>query len=391
VSAEDDESALRRRLRQARRIVVKVGSALLSRPGAGLDLAAIARVSEQLNRLLDDGRQVLLVSSGAVAEGASRLGMRTMPGAIHQRQAAAAVGQMGLIQAWERAFAAHDRHTALVLLSHDDLADRRRYLNARSTLTTLLDLSVVPVINENDSVATDEIQFGDNDTLAALVTNLLQADLLVLLTDRDGLHRADPRQSPDAPLVSWAEAEDPQLDAMVQAPAGLTGRGGMLTKLRAARLAARSGADTVIAGGRHDGVLLRVLAGDGLGTLLTAGIRPLDARKRWIADQLRPRGTLVLDAGAVAALEERGVSLLPVGVTAVEGTFQRGDVVRCRSVDGRAVAQGLVNYSSGEAERLRGHASAEIAALVGYEGEPELVHRDNLVLLSSRHKPRGQD
>jgi len=385
-----DEAPARARLPQARRIVVKVGSALLSQPGAGLDLSAIARVSEQLNRLLDEGRQLLLVSSGAVAEGASRLAMAAMPTAIHQRQAAAAVGQMGLIQAWERAFAAHRRHTALVLLSHDDLADRRRYLNARSTLTTLLDFGVVPVINENDSVATDEIQFGDNDTLAALVTNLLQADLLVLLTDRDGLHRADPRQHPDAPLVRWAEAEDPELDAMVQAPPGLTGRGGMFTKLRAARLAARSGADTVIAGGRRDAVLLEVLAGAGVGTLLSAGIRPLDARKRWIADQLRPRGTLVLDAGAVQALEERGVSLLPVGVTAVEGSFQRGDVVRCRSADGRAVAQGLVNYSSAEAQRLCGRGSAEIAALVGYEGEPELMHRDNLVLLSVRRPQPGQ-
>jgi glutamate 5-kinase len=381
------EAQYRQRLSSARRVVVKVGSALLTDPATGLARHRIRRWCEEIHTLLDGERQMLLVSSGAVAEGVARLGLKARPGTVHGLQAAAAVGQMGLVEAYEQAFSAHGRHTAMVLLTHDDLADRQRYLNARATLNTLLELGVIPVINENDTVATEEIRFGDNDTLAALVTNLLQADLLVILTDTDGLHREDPRHNPGASLVSWADAADPSLDAMVGEGAGVLGRGGMVTKLKAARVAARSGADTVIAGGRHSGVLSRILGGEAVGTLLTSSLLPLVARKRWIAGQLRPKGELVLDAGAVAAVTSRGVSLLPVGVVAVRGRFSRGEVVRCVDGDGRLVAQGLVNYSSDEAARLVGAASAEIGERLGYCLEPELVHRDNLVVLGESVRP----
>ncbi len=374
----------RRRLTAARRVVVKIGSALLTEPGTGLARERIRVVCEEIHRLLEADRQVLLVSSGAVAEGVARLNLKARPATVHGLQAAAAVGQMGLVEAYEQAFSVHGRRTAMVLLTHDDLADRQRYLNARATLGTLLSLGVIPVINENDTVATDEIRFGDNDTLAALVCNLLQADLLIILTDIDGLHEEDPRRHAGAPLVTWADAGDARLDGMVAGGPGDMGRGGMLTKLKAARIAARSGADTVIAGGRAPGVLGRVLAGDGVGTLLTASILPLDARKRWIAGQLRAKGELVLDAGAVAAVTQRGVSLLPVGVVAVRGRFDRGDVVRCLDAGDEVVAQGLVNYSSAEAERLIGAASSEIAERLGFSLEPELVHRDNLVVLQTR-------
>lgn len=383
------EQHQRERLGLARRVVVKIGSALLSDPETGLARQHIRVWCEEIHRLLGSDRQILLVSSGAVAEGVARLGLKTRPSTVHGLQAAAAVGQMGLVQAYEQAFAAHGRHTAMVLLTHDDLADRQRYLNARSTLNTLLDLGVIPVINENDTVATDEIRFGDNDTLAALVSNLLQADLLIILTDTDGLYEQDPRRVADAPLVTWADAADARLDAMVGGSAGALGRGGMLTKLRAARIAARSGANTVIAGGRSPEVLRRILAGEAVGTLLTASILPLDARKRWIAGHLRPKGDLVLDAGAVSAVTSRGVSLLPVGVVAVRGKFARGDLVRCVDASGRVVGQGLVNYSSDEATRLAGASSAEISGRLGYCLEPELVHRDNLVVLGEVLRPSG--
>ena len=374
-----NEAEQRQRLSLARRVVVKVGSALLTDPATGLARERIRVWCEEIHRLMN-GRQLLLVSSGAVAEGTARLGLKSRPATVHGLQAAAAVGQMGLVQAYEQAFSAHGRHTAMVLLTHDDLADRQRYLNARATLNTLLDLGVIPVINENDTVATDEIRFGDNDTLAALVTNLLQADLLIILTDTDGLYEQDPRLGM-APLVRWADAADHRLDGMVGEGAGALGRGGMVTKLKAARIAARSGAGTVIAGGRNPGVLGRILAGEDVGTLLSASILPLDARKRWIAGQLRPKGELVLDEGAARAVLSRGVSLLPVGVTAVRGHFSRGDVVRCVDGGGRLVGQGLVNYSSDEAARLAGAASSEIGERLGYRLEPELVHRDNLVVL----------
>lgn len=388
------EAEHRRRIGRARRVVVKVGSALLTEPATGLARDRIRVWCEEIHGLLADGRQVLLVSSGAVAEGIARLGLAARPATVHGLQAAAAVGQMGLVEAYEQGFAAHGRRTAMVLLTHDDLADRQRYLNARATLDTLLGMGVIPVINENDTVATEEIRFGDNDTLAALVGNLLQADLLVILTDREGLHERDPRLEPQAPLVSWADAGDHRLDAMVDGGAGDMGRGGMVTKLKAARIAARSGAHTVIAGGRRAGVLNDVLAGKPVGTLLTASILPMDARKRWIAGQLRAKGDLVLDEGAVEAVTGRGVSLLPVGVVAVRGSFTRGDLVRCLDEAGEVVGQGLVNYSSDEAERLKGAASSEIGQRLGFSLEPELVHRDNLVVLriasrASRGGPGG--
>lgn len=372
---------IRQQLASAGTVVIKVGSALLTDPERGLAADLLESLGEEIVGLLDGGRRVLLVSSGAVVEGVSRLKLAARPETVHELQAAAAVGQMGLVQAYERAFARHGRHAAVVLLTHDDLADRQRYLNARATLTTLLDFGAVPVINENDSVATDEIRFGDNDTLAAMATNLLQADLLVILTDADGLHESDPRQNPDAKLISYADAADVSLDAMVGG-SGALGRGGMITKLKAARLAARSGAHTVIASGADPRVLRDILAGEPVGTLLAANVSPLDARKRWIAGQQRTKGQLELDAGAVNALLNRGVSLLPVGVVAVRGAFSRGELVACVDGEGRVIAQGLSNYSSAEAAKMLGVGSSEIGDRLGYSLEPELIHRDNLVVLS---------
>ena len=374
------EEQVRRQVATAKRIVVKIGSSLLTDPEHGLSRASIDSWCGQLAGLSAQNRQSLVVSSGAVAEGVARLGWAGRPTDLPRLQAAAAVGQMGLGQAYETGFARHGKRTAMVLLTHEDLADRRRYLNARSTLTHLLDLGVVPVVNENDSVATEEIRFGDNDTLAALVANLLAADLLVVLTDVDGLCERDPQTSPGAPRVAFAEATDGKLDALAGA-GGALGRGGMVTKIGAARIAARSGAHTVIAHGRKADVLPRILGGESEGTLLAATILPLVARKRWIAGQLKPKGELVVDAGAAAAMRGRGVSLLPVGVVAVRGKFVRGDVVRCVTAGGEAVAQGLVNYSSVEAGRLAGAATGDIAGILGYAVEPELVHRDNLVIL----------
>ena len=374
------EEQVRRQVAGAKRFVVKIGSSLLTDPASGLARAAIDGWCNQLAELSAAGRRPLIVSSGAVAEGVARLGWPGRPADLPRLQAAAAVGQMGLVQAYESAFSRHGRHTAVVLLTHEDLADRGRYLNARSTLTHLLDLGVIPVINENDSVATEEIRFGDNDTLAALVASLLAADLLVVLTDVDGLHDRDPRSSPDAGRLDYAEATDPGLDDLA-GEGGTLGRGGMVTKVRAARIAARSGAHTVIANGRKDGVLTRILAGEPEGTLLAATVLPLVARKRWIAGQLKPKGELVVDAGAAAVMRERGVSLLPVGVVAVRGKFVRGDLVRCVTEGGEAVAQGLVNYSNGEAERLAGTGTDEMAGILDYVEEPELIHRDNLVIV----------
>lgn len=373
------EQQARRQVASAKRIVVKVGSSLLTDPKAGLSHANIEGWCNQLGALSGRGRQFLLVSSGAVAEGMARLGWQGRPADLPRLQAAAAVGQMGLVQAYETAFARQGKHTAMVLLTHEDMADRRRYLNARSTLTHLLDIGVVPIVNENDSVATDEIRFGDNDTLAALVANLLAADLLVVLTDVDGLYEQNPRTNPGAARFGFAEASDSSLDALA-GEGGALGRGGMITKIGAARIAARSGAHTVIADGRKARVLARILDGEAEGTLLAATVLPLVARKRWIAGQLKPKGELVVDAGAAAAMRDRGVSLLPVGVVAVRGEFVRGEVVRCVTESGEVVAQGLVNYSSAEAARLAGAVTDDISSILGYIVEPELVHRDNLVI-----------
>lgn len=364
----------------ARRWVVKVGSALLTDDGRGLDSAVIERLVAQLAALRHRGCEVVLVSSGAVAAGVVRLGWPRRPASLHDLQAAAAVGQSILIQSYETAFRQRGIATAQILLGHDDVTARDRYLNARATLTTLLRLGVVPVVNENDTVVTDEIRFGDNDTLAALVANLIDADALLLLTDQQGLYEEDPRRNPAARLVPDCDVHDPALDGMA-GEGGILGRGGMVTKLRAARLAARSGTETLIAGGRVSDVVALVTAGAAVGTWLRTGKRPQNARKQWLAGMLRIAGSLELDAGAVKVLCESGRSLLPVGVRAVEGDFRRGDMVACRGPDGREVARGLVNYNCEETRRIIGHPSSAITGLLGYQGDEELVHRDNLVLL----------
>jgi len=366
---------------RATRTVVKVGSSLVTNDGRGLDLAAISRWAGQVAALRALGKQVLLVSSGAIAEGMQRLGWTRRPQQVHELQAAAAVGQMGLAQAYETCFGALGLRTAQVLLTHADLVDRTRYLNARSTLLTLLDLGVVPVINENDTVVTDEIKFGDNDTLGALVTNLVEADLLVILTDQAGLHDADPRLVPGARLIERAAAGDPRLEQYAGGAGSAIGRGGMLSKVLAAKRAARSGASTVIACGREPDVLVRLAGGESIGTLLTASVPKRTARKQWLADHLQTKGRVVIDAGAVSALCHQGKSLLPIGVVEVNGAFARGDVVACVDADGREVARGLVNYSSAEARLIARRPSADIAQVLGFIEEPELIHRDNLVLL----------
>jgi len=365
----------------AQRAVVKVGSSLVTDEGRGLDAGAIARWAAQISALHQLGKQVVLVSSGAIAEGMQRLGWRRRPQQIHELQAAAAVGQMGLAQAYESGFAAHGLRSAQVLLTHADLADRARYLNARSTLVTLLNLGVVPVINENDTVVTDEIKVGDNDTLAALVTNLVEADVLVILTDQSGLYSADPRVDSAAVLIGQAQAGDPQLEAIAGGAGSAIGSGGMLTKVLAAKRAARSGATTIIASGREDDVLVRMANGVSIGTTLTARDPVLTARKQWLADHLQLKGRLLVDAGAARALRREGKSLLPIGVLQVEGEFARGDVVSCVGPDGAEVARGLVNYSSSEARQIARKPSSEIAATLGFIEEPELIHRDNLVVL----------
>ena len=365
----------------ARRIVVKVGSTLVTNEGRGLDPRAIARWAEQIAGLMGDGRQVLLVSSGAIAEGMLRLGWNKRPHQIDHLQAAAAVGQMGLAQAYETHFRARGLQTAQILMTHADLADRERYLNARSTLMTLLGLRVVPVINENDTVVTDEIKVGDNDTLGALVANLVEADLLVILTDQSGLFDADPRRNPAARLVTLGVAGDAALEGMAGGAGSAIGRGGMLTKVLAAKRAARSGAHTVIASGREPEVLLRLARGEGIGTCLLASTAVLTARKQWLADHLQTRGRLVVDQGAARAVHSQGKSLLPIGVVEVQGEFARGDVVACVDESGREIARGLVNYASGDARRIARRPSTEIETILGFVEEAELIHRDNLVVL----------
>ena len=367
-------------VRDAQRWVIKIGSALLTNDGAGLDRKAIDDWVEQIAQLLADGKEVVLVSSGAIAEGVVRLGWQTRPDSIHELQAAAAVGQMGLIQAYESSFIRFGHHTAQLLLDHDDMASRQRYLNARGALQTLIGLNVVPIVNENDTVVTDEIRFGDNDSLAALVANLIDADMLVILTDKDGLYEANPDTHPDAQLISDAMASDTSLDALAGGSNGTLGRGGMVTKLQAARLAARSGCNTVIAGGRNQHILHQIVAGETVGTLLSAGQKPLAARKQWLAGQLQVKGKLILDAGAVKVLTSQGRSLLAVGVSGVEGKFTRGELVSCVDSDGVEVARGLVNYNSDEANRIKGQSTEAISAILGYREDDELIHRDNLVI-----------
>ena len=368
-------------LTQCKRIVVKVGSSLVTNQGEGLDIPAIRNWAQQIAALREDGYKVVLVSSGAIAEGMQRLGWKQRPSAVHELQAAAAVGQMGLIQVYESCFSAHGLHTAQILLTHADLADRERYLNARSTLRTLLTLGVIPIVNENDTVVTDEIKFGDNDTLGALVANLIEADALIILTDQIGLFTADPRKDSNATLISLAQAGDEKLEAMAGGAGSHIGSGGMLTKVLAAKRAARSGAHTVIASGHEIDVLPRLMRGDSIGTLLGAQPSALNARKQWLADHLQISGKVTLDAGAVRALRIEGKSLLPVGITKVSGEFERGTVVAIFDTNGLDIARGLINYNSTETRRIAGHPSNEIESLLGYVDEPELIHRDNLILL----------
>ncbi len=367
------------RIADAKRLVIKVGSALVTNNGEGLDVSAINEWARQIAQLRQQNREVVLVSSGAIACGMQRLGWHKRPNAVHELQACAAVGQMGLVQVYERAFASHGLHTAQVLLTHDDLADRKRYLNARSTLTTLLQLGVVPIINENDTVITDEIKFGDNDTLGALVANLVDADCLIILTDQQGLFTADPRKDASATLIAEARAGDPALEAMAGGAGTQYGRGGMITKVIAAKRAASSGTHTVIASGREQDVMPRLARGESVGTLLVSQTAPLSARKQWLADHLQLNGKLILDAGAVKALGE-GKSLLPIGVVEVQGEFERGAAVACLSPDGVAIARGLINYGSSDSRRIARRASQEIEEILGYVDEAELIHRDNMIL-----------
>ncbi|MEO6421569.1 MAG: glutamate 5-kinase [Candidatus Nitrotoga sp.] len=368
-------------LTQCKRIVVKVGSSLVTNQGEGLDLSAIRNWAQQVATLRKSGHKVVLVSSGAIAEGMQRLGWKQRPSAVHELQAAAAVGQMGLIQVYESCFSAHGLHTAQVLLTNADLADRERYHNARSTLCTLLTLGVIPIINENDTVVTDEIKFGDNDTLGALVTNLIEADALIILTDQIGLYTADPRKDPNATLISLAQAGDEKLEAMAGGAGSHIGSGGMLTKVLAAKLAALSGAHTVIASGHEIEVLPRLMCGNSIGTLLEAQPLPLNARKQCLADHLQISGQVTLDASAENGLRNEGNSLLPAHITKVSGEFERGTVVAVINTKGQDVARGLINYNATETRQIAGHPSNEIEFLLGYVDEPELIHRDNLILL----------
>ena len=367
-------------LTSARRIVIKVGSSLVTDEGRGVDAHAIGDWCSQMATLAKQGLELVMVSSGAIAEGMKRLGWTTRPKEIHELQAAAAVGQMGLAHIYETKLREHAMHSAQVLLTHADLADRERYLNARSTLLTLLRLKVIPVINENDTVVNDEIKFGDNDTLGALVANLVDADALVILTDQKGLYSADPRKEPNARFIHEARAGDAELESMAGGTGSSIGRGGMITKVLAAKRAAGSGASTVIAWGREPDVLIRLAAGEAIGTALLAATPKLAARKQWMVDQLQLRGAVVVDQGAAAKVRDGGKSLLPIGVVEVQGEFHRGDVIAVRGPDGTELARGLANYGSAEARLIARKPSSEFEKLLGYSAEPEMIHRDNLVL-----------
>jgi glutamate 5-kinase len=370
----------RAKIKNAKRWVIKIGSALLTDDGAGLDHASIDAWVSQIAELLAQDKEIILVSSGAIAEGMSRLGWASRPDNIHDLQAAAAVGQMGLIQAYESSFLRFNRPTAQILLDHDDVASRERYLNARGVLQRLIEMGVVPIVNENDTVVTDEIRFGDNDTLAALVANLIDAELLVILTDKDGLFSANPDVDASARLISEAQTADSSLDKLVGESNSGLGRGGMITKLQAARLAASSGCSTLIAGGRNTNILLDLAQGQAKGTLLAANQKPMAARKQWLAGQLQVRGDLILDAGAVDVLIKHGRSLLPVGISSATGDFQRGDLVSCKDINGVEIARGLVNYSYADTIRIQGCSTGSIKDILGYKVDAELIHRDNLVL-----------
>ncbi len=375
-------------LKQARRIIIKVGSSLVTNQEQGLDHVTLTCLAAQIAKLKQDKKEVVLVSSGAIAEGMQRLNWKKRPHALHKLQAAAAVGQMGLIQAYESCFREHKLQTAQLLITHEDLSNRKRYLNARSTLTTLLSMNVVPIINENDSVATDEIRFGDNDTLAALITNLIEADVLVILTDQAGLFTADPRIDAQARLLNVAMVEDPTIEIMAGGVGSTIGRGGMLTKINAAKRAARSGAHTIIASGHEENVLVRLAQGEAIGTQLLTKTMKLAARKQWLADHLQTQGKITLDVGAVRALTVEGKSLLPIGVINTNGDYERGEVVNCIDLEGREIARGLINYSATETKKISRCPSSQIESILGYVDQPELIHRNNLVLLYTESKTK---
>ncbi len=375
---------MRNRIKQSSRWVVKIGSSLLTADGVGLDRELIGHWCQQIATLRQHNCEVVLVSSGSIAEGMARLGLKQRPSTVPVLQAAAAVGQMGLVQAYENGFDAHNIKTAQVLLTHEDLANRQRYLNARGTLRTLLDLNVIPIVNENDTVTTDEIRFGDNDTLGALVANLISADVLTILTDQDGLFDKDPRSHTDATLLLQADADDPDIHKLAGPTHGELGRGGMLTKLQAAARAAESGTTTLIANGRAPSVLTCLKQGEPIGTMLTSDRQPRAAHKLWLANQLIVRGELQLDQGAVEKLRNGGASLLAVGVTAIKGDFKRGELVACKSADGHELARGLANYSSSDTAKIIGKSSDEFAAVLGFCNEPELINRDNMVLIAPK-------
>ena len=375
-------------LKQSRRIVIKVGSSLVTNQGQGLDHTTLTSLAEQIAKLKQAKKEVVLVSSGAIAEGMQRLSWKKRPHALYKLQAAAAVGQMGLIQAYESCFRDYELQTAQLLLTHEDLSNRKRYLNARSTLTTLLSMNVVPIINENDSIATEEIRFGDNDTLAALVTNLIEADVLVILTDQAGLFTADPRIDAQAKLLNEAMVEDPTIELMASNVGSIVGRGGMLTKIIAAKRAARSGAHTIIASGHEANVLVRLAQGEAIGTQLMTKTLKVTARKQWLANHLQTHGKITLDEGAVKALTVEGKSLLPIGVTNTTGNFERGEMVNCIDLEGREIARGLVNYSAMETQKILRCPSSEIESILGYVDELELIHRNNLVLLETLPKAK---
>ena len=375
-------------LKQSRRIVIKVGSSLVTNQGQGLDHTTLTCLAEQIAKLKQAKKEVVLVSSGAIAEGMQRLSWKKRPHALYKLQAAAAVGQMGLIQAYESCFRDYELQTAQLLLTHEDLSNRKRYLNARSTLTTLLSMNVVPIINENDSIATEEIRFGDNDTLAALVTNLIEADVLVILTDQAGLFTADPRIDAQAKLLNEAMVEDPTIELMASDVGSIIGRGGMLTKIIAAKRAARSGAHTIIASGHEANVLVRLVQGEAIGTQLMTKTLKVAARKQWLANHLQTHGKITLDEGAVKALTVEGKSLLPIGVTNTTGNFERGEVVNCIDLEGREIARGLVNYSAMETQKILRCPSSEIESILGYVDELELIHRNNLVLIETLPKAK---
>jgi glutamate 5-kinase len=373
-------------LKQAQRIVIKIGSSLVTNQGQGLDHARLSSIAEQIAHLKEEKKTVVLVSSGAIAEGMQRLNWKKRPRELYKLQAAAAVGQMGLIQTYESCFYNHKLQAAQLLLTHEDLSDRKRYLNARSTLTALLDMNVVPIINENDSVATDEIRFGDNDTLAALVTNLIEADVLVILTDQAGLYTTDPRIDSKAKLLNRVMVEDPAIEQMAGGVGSTIGRGGMLTKIIAAKHAARSGAHTIIASGHEENILIRLAQGESVGTQLLTNTKKLVARKQWLADHLQVHGNITLDEGAVKALTVEGKSLLPIGVIETTDNFERGEVVNCINAKGEIIARGLINYSAAETRKILRCASSEIETILGYVDEMELIHRNNLVLLNKQNK-----